>query len=93
MNKKKHLKTCPACAFLQASRRQQKKLGGEKAKAEAISSAAKIVSVLFQVMSPEDQTQFIKDVTAPRPDIGSVMEAVKSAIEALGGGKVKVTEH
>ena len=93
LNKKKHLKTCPHCAFLQASRRQYKKHGGEKAKVEAINSAAKIVSVLFQIMTPEAQTEFIKEVTAPRPDISNVMEAVKAAIEALGGGKVKVTEH
>jgi hypothetical protein len=95
MNRKRknHEKTCPHCAFLHASRRQFKKFGSDKAKVEAINSARKIASVMFRMMSPAEQTQFIKDISSPQPDFNGIMETIKDAIEAMTGGKVKVTEH
>lgn len=91
--KAKHLKTCPHCAFLQASAKRWKNRGAKEAKADMIRSARKVVGTMFSIMSPEEQTEFIKEISQPMPNPLTILEAIKTAMEQTLGAKVKVTEH
>ncbi|HEV8503652.1 MAG TPA: hypothetical protein VGR63_18925 [Casimicrobiaceae bacterium] len=92
MSKKRLSKsTCLHCVYFKAARRKWK---GRKergaARVDLIVNALKIVRHTFTVMSVEEQTQFIKDISTPPPSLDTVLDALKEVFEKVGA---KVTEH
>ena len=93
MRKEKRLSksTCLHCVFMTSLRRKWKhRKDNAGAKADLISSARAIAAHAMMTMTPEEQAQFLKDLSAPPPSIHTVLDAIKSAFEQAGA---KVTEH
>jgi hypothetical protein len=84
--------TCLHCVFMDALRRKWKgrKNDAASAKVDLIVSALKISRHAFMMMTVEEQTQFIKDLSTPPPSIHTVLDALKAVFEQAGA---KVTEH
>jgi hypothetical protein len=93
MSKKKRLSksTCLHCVYFSAARRKWKSRKDRAgARMDVIISARKIVQHTFTLMTAEEQTQFIKDISTPLPSLDTVLDALKQAFEKVGA---KVTEH
>jgi hypothetical protein len=93
MSKKRLSKsTCLHCVFMTALRRKWKgrKNDAAAAKVDMIVSALKISRHAMMLMTPEEQAQFLKDLSAPPPSIHTVLDALKAVFEQAGA---KVTEH
>ena len=83
--------TCLHCVFMKALRDKWKGRGKTSgAKADMIASAMKIVRHAMMTMTPEEQAQFLKDMSTPPPSINTVLDALKAVFEGAGA---KVTEH
>lgn len=91
MSKKLSKSTCLHCVFMKALRQKWKpSKDANGTKADFISSAKKIAQHAMMVMSPEEQAQFLKDLSVPPPSISTVLDALKAALTQAGA---KVTEH
>ena len=94
MSKKNRLSksTCLHCVFMTTLRCKWKgrKNDAASAKADMMVSARKIAAHAMMLMTPEEQAQFLKDLSAPPPSIHTVLDALKAVFEQAG---TKVTEH
>ena len=94
MRKEKRLSksTCLHCVFIRALRRKWKGRKNDQASARAdmMVSARAIATQAMMMMTPEEQAQFLKDLSTPPPSIHTVIDALNAVFAQAGA---KVTEH